>query len=168
MTLSIPKSLHSVVACSIIYGAGGLVGCASSQKTEANSYSISAPDGDWVRQKPGSANYAWTSKSLSATIYSDANCGARYEDGELGALIDHLVFGIAVDVPILEETLTISNRDALLRTYDGKIDGVQVKIGAMVAKKHDCLYDVLYIAPRDQFSNGWNQYRATASGIQIK
>jgi len=129
-------------------------------------FSVGRPGEGWRTMDPLGADEAWYHPQLSGTIYADANCGARYEDGELGALLTHLTFGVARGEALREEPMRLDGRDALVRTYRGSLDGVSVQVGAMVTKKNDCLYDVLYIAPPARFEEGWRSFVSVIEGFR--
>ena len=149
-----------------------LMGCAAKAHKETKRsegrYSVGNPDGDWMRVRPGGADKAWFNRTLGATIYFDSNCKSRYDDGRLSDLVTHLTFGLAQGTPIREESMTLDNREALLRVYDGAIDGVSVRVGAMVTKKDLCLYDGLYIASPSAFEDGWGTFVSMLSGFETK
>lgn len=130
-------------------------------------YALGQPGGGWQPMDPLSADQAWYHPARSATIYADASCGARYEDGELDALLKHLTFGVARGEPLRDEPLTLDGRAALVRSFEGRLDGVAVRVGAMVTKKHDCLYDVLYIAPPARFDEGWADFVQVVQGFSV-
>ncbi len=131
-------------------------------------YSVGNPGEGWKAQSPGSADHAWYHPEIFGTIYTSANCGKRYEDGRLEDLATHLTFGIASGLPTRDEMLRLDNRDALVRIWDGNIDGVAVKVGAVVTKKNDCLYDLLYFAPPTTFDAGWPAFRNVVDGFQAR
>ncbi len=149
-----------------------LTGCGPKAHKEARRsegrYSVGNPDGGWRAVRPGGADKAWFNKNLGATIYFDSNCKERYDDGHLPDLITHLTFGLAQGAPVREEALTLDNREALLRVYDGAIDGVKVRVGAMVTKKDLCLYDGLYIASPAAFEDGWGAFVSMLSGFETR
>ena len=146
--------------------------CGPKQSKEARkshqNYQVTSPAGDWVRVKAGGADKAWFNRDMSATIYFDSNCKERFEDGTLSDLLTHLTFGLAQNEPVREESMTLDGRDALLRVYDGQLDGVQVRVGAVVTKKNMCLYDGLYIAPPARFEDGWGSFVQVVSGFQTR
>ena len=131
-------------------------------------YTVPNPTGEWSRVSPGGADKAWFNTDLGATIYFDSNCMARFDDGRLPDLITHLTFGLAQNEPIREESMTLDGREALLRVYDGAIDGVQVRVGAVVTKKDRCLYDGLYIAAPTNFEEGWGAFVEVISGFKTR
>ena len=148
------------------------VGCQSkSHKKAAKSeghYQISGPSGKWQKVSSGGADKAWFQPDIGASIYFDSNCKSRFEDGRLTDLITHLTFGLVQGSPLKEEILTMDGREALLRVYDGKMDGVAVRVGAIVTKKNECLYDGVYIAAPAQFDDQWNAFVEVISGFKTK
>ena len=147
-------------------------GCGPKQSKEARqsktTYTVPAPAGAWVKVKPGGADKAWFHREWSATIYFDSNCKERFEDGTLPDLLTHLTFGLTQNDPLREESMTLDSRDALLRVYDGQIDGVGVRVGAVVTKKDMCLYDGIYIAPPDSFEDGCGSFVEVVTGFRTR
>jgi hypothetical protein len=126
------------------------------------------PGDGWERVSPGGADVAWHHAGLAATIYADSNCAERFEDGPLAALATHLTFGMASGEPERQEELELAGRPALLRVLSGMLDGVPVRIGLTVTRKHECIYDMLYIAPIASFQAGWDAYDAVTTGFEVK
>lgn len=145
------------------------LGCAGKRagKKAGGAFSLGNPGEGWVRVVAGGADYAWFHEPSSSTIYADANCAARYQDGRLPDLLTHLTFGVARGAPLMEEPRTLDGRDALIRKSKGSLDGVAVSVGAMVTKKHDCLYDVVYIAPPSLFDDGWSTFETVLAGFKV-
>lgn len=123
-------------------------------------YQLGAPGDGWERVRPGGADQAWVNEALGGAIYADSNCGERYDDSALDKLLSALTLGIAAGEPLREEARTLDGRDALLRVSDGTLDGVAVRVGALVAKKDFCVYDVIYVAPPSTFDQGWAGFEA--------
>lgn len=138
-----------------------LAGCGgkSAHKLEGR-YDLGAPGAGWSRVRPGGADQAWVNEALGGAIYADSNCGERYDDAPLAKLLDSLTMGIAAGEPVRQEARTMDGREAMIRVSDGALDGVRVKVGAAVAKKDACVYDVIYVAPPDSFDAGWDAFEA--------
>jgi hypothetical protein len=148
------------------------IGCQSkAQKKPSGSegrFAIAAPVGAWHKVSPGGADKAWYHPDIGASIYFDSNCKERFEDGRLEDLITHLTFGLVQGAPLREEVLMLDGREALLRVYDGKMDGVPVRVGAVVTKKNECLYDGVYVASPSEFDTQWNAFVEVISGFKTK
>lgn len=145
-----------------------LAGCAghSGRRLEGH-YSLGDPGAGWRAVRPGSADKAWYNADLSASIYADSNCGARYDDAPLSRLIDSLALGV-VGETVREEPRTLDGREALLRVFDGRLDGVAVRVGALALKKDRCVYDVVYIAPPTKFDAGEAAFEAVVSDFAAR
>jgi hypothetical protein len=126
------------------------------------------PGEGWASVKPGGADMAWHNAELAATIYADSNCAERFEDGPLVDLATHLTFGFAEGEPLRQETLELAGRPALRRVVAGLLDGMPVQMGLVITRKHECLYDILYIAPTSAFDSGWAAFESVTSGFEVK
>ena len=144
-----------------------LAGCAA-RRTSAleGSYQLGEPGGDWQRVEAGGADYAWFNRALSATIYSDSNCGKRFEDRPLADLAKSLVSGVGTGAPTREETFTLDGREAWLGVIPGRLDGIAVQLGVGVLKKDNCTYDVLYVADPAQFDAGYAAFEAVLRDLR--
>ena len=147
-------------------GCGGKHQRAAAKKERA--FEVGDPGDGWVRTKSGGAEKSWYSAKLFASIYADANCAMRFEDGELASLTGHLAFGVAQGELIREDVITLDGRDALIRAWNGTLDGVMVAVGSVVTKNNDCLYDILFIAPPSNFDQGWEDFERLVSGFQVR
>ena len=145
------------------------LGCGPKKKNTPKKarYTVGSPGDTWRAQSPGSADQSWFHPKRASVIYTSANCGKRYEDGRLEDLSTHLTFGIASGEPLREEHTRLDSREALIRVYDGQLDGIAVRLGAVVTKKHDCLYDLLYIAPPVHFDVGWSDFVQVVEGFGV-
>jgi hypothetical protein len=144
-----------------------LAGCAAgrSAKLEGN-YRLSEPGQDWKSVNAGSADYAWFNRGLGATIYSDSNCGKRFEDRSLPDLAKSLVTGIGTGPPTRDEQFTLDGRDAWVGVVPGQLDGIAVQLGVGVLKKDNCTYDVLYVATPARFDAGYDAFVAVLRSLQ--
>lgn len=131
-------------------------------------YEVGDPGAAWARVTPGSADKAWYSADLAATIYTDSNCGSRFDDRELSALADSVAFGMITGDPLSEQELMVDDRAALLRTVDGRLDGVGFRLGVAVLKKDACVYDLLLVAPRSSFDQAWPHFEAVLAGFTTR
>ncbi len=122
-------------------------------------YTLGDPGEGWVQVRPGGADQAWHNAALGATIYADSNCGERFEDSPLKRLHEGLLGEISGE-PLREELRTLDGREALLRVSEGAVDGVPLRLGALILKKDACLYDVVYIAPPASFDAGFPAFEA--------
>ena len=134
-----------------------LAACAgkrTSQSTQA-AYSVSVTGQDgWVVVEPGSADAAWWNADLRSTIYAASQCGTQYEDSSLDRLASHLTSGLDDRQEVERAELFVGERAALLRVVEGHLDGVPVRIAAVVFKRNRCNFDLLFIAPPHHYDEG--------------
>ncbi len=153
-----------------------LVGCAGRTTADGGTrargpegrYDTGRPGAGWAAVAPGGADRAWHHRENGATIYTDSNCAERFEDGPLPDLVQHATFGIATGTPVRDEPMALDGRDAHLRVVNGALDGVSVKVGAVVTRQHTCVYDLLYIAPPARFDAGWADFVAVVDGFRVR
>lgn len=131
-------------------------------------YDLGNPGAGWEGVRPGSADKAWRHADSGATIYADSNCAERFDDDPLDSLLDRLVLGVAQGDPVGEQASTLDDRDALMRAWNGEIDGVPVSVAALVIKKDFCVYDVVYIAPPTAFEQGRAAFETVAAGFRSR
>lgn len=158
---------RSALALAALLIATGCAGNRAARRLEGH-YDLGAPGQGWRRVKPGGADEAWVNRQLHATLYADSNCAQRFDDDLLPRLLDRLTLGLGGGDPLREEPRTLDGRDALLRVVDGQMDGVAVRVGALVAKKDFCVYDLVYVAPPGSFDNGWSDFESVISGFRTR
>lgn len=152
---------------------GLVAGCMSrsareSQRLEGR-YSLGEPGQGWKSVSAGGADYAFRNDDLSATLYTDSNCGARYEDSPLPKLAASAIFGVAEGEPSFQDTGKLDGRTFYSLRQRGTLDGVPVELGVLVVKKDQCVYDMVVIAPPDgRFEGAWEAFQATAAGFRTR
>jgi len=145
-----------------------LISCSANRKAKRleGRFDLGDPGGGWSRVDGGGADQAWFHAGIAGSIYADSNCGERFEDGPLEDLLAHLTAGIARGQHLDEQRLTLDGREAVMRTWDGALDGIAVRVGAAVTRKHECVYDVVYVAPPARFEEGRPAFHAVVGGFQ--
>ena len=131
-------------------------------------YLTGEPEGSWQPVEPGSADRAWFNAQDGAAMYTDSNCGRRYSDDSLERMLSHLTSGIAEGEPLSETRLQLADRAALVRTWQARLDGVPIQVGAMVLKRNNCIYDALIIAPESAFEQNWSDFQRVINGFEVE
>lgn len=145
-----------------------LISCSANRRAKRleGRFDLGDPGSGWARVDSGGADQAWFHTGIAGSIYADSNCAERFEDGPLEDLLVHLTAGIARGEHLEEQRMTLDGRDAVMRTWNGALDGIAVQVGAAVTRKHECVYDVVYIAPPARFAEGWPAFEAVVGGFQ--
>ncbi len=144
---------------------GGCTGHREARRLEGR-FALGDPQGEWRSVKAGSADRAWFHNGIGASIYADSNCATRYDDRPLQKLAEAVVYGIGSGEPLREEARSVDGRDAWLRVVDASIDGVTMRVGVLVLKKDECVYDLLYLAPPTTFDSGWPAFESVLAGFR--
>jgi len=150
----------------VVVGAG----CSASRKSRRleGRYDVTNPGSGWKSVSPGGADNAWLNDNLGASIYTDSNCGVRYEDSELSQLAERLMLGLEDAEEVSVQEFMLDGRSALTRRVRGAIDGVSVELAATVLKKDDCIYDLVIIAPPSNFDAAWAGFTAARDGFRTR
>ena len=129
-------------------------------------YLVGHPQGEaWSPVDPGGADYAWYNQRSRAAIYTDSNCGSRFEDASLDSLLGHLLHGLGGGAPLVEERLSVGGREALLQVREGRVDGMSTRVAAVVLKKDGCTFDLVYLASPEQFQDDLQPLREVMEGF---
>ncbi len=134
-------------------------------KREENHYQTGQPGDGWVAVDPGGADRAWFNAALTASIYTDSNCGTHYRELRLTDLAQESIAGIRNAKTIRDEGPTVDGRAAVLRITSGQLDGVDVTVANLVTNHDACTYDLNYVAPTLQFDAGYDAYQTMVAGF---
>lgn len=129
-------------------------------------YDIAAPGAGWHRVDPGGADHAWYNAELSASMYTDSTCGARYVDSDPADLATELEAGLRERTTVRDDQLTLDGRDAVRRVNLGAMDGVRVQVAVTVVNKDFCTYDLAMIGAPEAFDAGWPAYEALLASFR--
>lgn len=130
-------------------------------------YATGSPRSEgWQPVPAGGADQAWWNGALGGSIYTDSNCGSRFEDGKLSTLADRLFQGLTSTEEVMEETFQLDARDAMLVVRKGRLDGVWIQVGAVVVNKDRCTYDMVYVASPERWAAGDADFRAVYMGFR--
>jgi hypothetical protein len=128
-------------------------------------YLTGRPGEGWAAVKPGGADQAWFHAGLGASLYTDSNCGPRFQEGRPEKLMQQLLAGL-YGVEVIESgPHPVGGRTGELRVERGTLDGVPVQVGAVVINRGACTYDFVYIAPPARFSAGWEGFERVLAGF---
>lgn len=129
-------------------------------------YLSGQPGEGWVHVKPGGADQAWFHQGLDASLYTDSNCGPRFQEGRPEKLMQQLLAGL-YGVEVIEAgPHAVGRRTGEIRVERATLDGVPVQVGAVVINRGACTYDFVYIAPPARFAAGWEGFERVLAGFE--
>lgn len=115
-------------------------------------YRLGTPQGKWTRIEVDDNDVAYNDPRLG-TVSANSTC-KEYEDVPEQALLAHLLFGTRERVFRTHEVVTLDGRGATHAVVDLELDGVPLTLEVFLVKKDGCVYDLTYIAARDQYEAG--------------
>lgn len=90
------------------------------------------------------ADSAWKSEKTGSTIAFQSSCGEA-ADVALEAAADELFQGFDQKSVINEQRKSFDGREALDAEREGRIDGVDTRIRALIYKKNKCTYVITFV-----------------------
>jgi hypothetical protein len=99
----------------------------------------------------------------SANVY--ARCGQDGDDVPLSALTKHLLIGFTERNFREEQKIPMDGREALHTVVEAKLDGVPMVLSIYVLKKDGCVYDLVWVAPPENFQAGIAGFDAFVAGF---
>lgn len=91
------------------------------------------------------ADSAWTNSATGSTIAYQSTCGDSAETS-LESVAEDLFVGFEQAKTLKKERVPFDGREALDVEMEGKVDGVQTRVRAVVYRKNDCAYVLTFVA----------------------
>ena len=120
---------------------------------------------EWRPIRVDGADVAYRDDARQGSTLFDVRCGSRDDDAPLSVLTEHLIMGTTEREYDSQETVPFDGREALHTLMRAKLDGVPMQYDIYVMKKNGCVYDLVYVAPPDRFSQGAAAFEAFARGL---
>jgi hypothetical protein len=125
----------------------------------AKGYQVGVPPDGWTIELHTAADLSLRRAGAPGGMLVDASCGGRDLERSLAVLARHLTFGLTDRRTVESDTWTVDGRPAAHRVIQGRRDGVDVTVEAVVLKGERCVHDFLYVAPPGEFENGRRDFR---------
>ena len=121
---------------------------------------------EWRPVKVSDAKLAFRDDTRGASVLVTARCGIPSDDVPLQSLTGQLVMGTTAREYVTEEVIPFDNREAMHTVLRAKLDGVMMSYDVYVMKKDGCVYDLVYVAPPDQFDGGKATFESFSVGFR--
>ncbi len=149
-----------------------LIGCATGRTTEGfyvdetKSFRVRLPRNGWqIMEAPGT-DLAMQDTRSQAQIAVSASCPAR-EAGPLPALTRHLFFGVRELKRVRQEPIQLDGVAGLDTEITGELGGVPVQVRSVVIRRGECLYDLLFVASPETFTDQSVDFDAFLQGWEF-
>jgi hypothetical protein len=126
------------------------------------SFSVAQPPAEWQPISVTSAALAYEERDFDGQVLVNARCDRDGDDASLRSLTQHLFLRFTQREAVSEEVFPFDGREALRSEVTAKLDGVSRSFLVWVLKKDRCVYDLLYVAPPEQYSLGAPRFDAWA------
>lgn len=183
------KNIHlrNTLALSIFFlffqsSCGLLIGNIKPVEEKSGNYRVmdlSQKNSDWVRLKRSTSSgsdqtdyedIAYQSKKSASIISLNSACRSTIEAENKGLeeYTHLLLLGITEPTQKEEKNLTLHGLPALQTTVEAVLNKKRVKIRTLVLQKKDCVYDLMYIARPDRFSENETTFIQFVDSLKLK
>ncbi len=132
-------------------------------------YDVTLPADGWVVESDAAADLALKRAGAGGGgMLADATCEGHPPRRPLAVLARHLLFGLVGRSEVERLQTSVAGRPALRSVLRGRLDGVPVRVEAVVTKDERCVYDFLYVAPDDVFEAGRADFRTLVDSFAIR
>ena len=116
-------------------------------------YRVTLPGPEWVLARGSDADVELRHRSAAAGMLVNADCEAGAARRSLRVLARLLLLGVVGRTMVEEGDVALDGRRALHRVLQGRLaaDGEPVRIETYLLADDRCVYDLVYVAPRESF-----------------
>lgn len=145
-----PSTLLFVIAPILFAAVFAGLGCVSvnigpGKVERSDGVKFETPQGGFRAIGKSGADSAWNNPSTGSTIAFQSNCGDAAETS-LDSIAEDLFVGFEQAKTLKKERVPFDGREALDLEMEGKVDGVQTRVRAVVYRKNDCAYVLTFVA----------------------
>lgn len=133
--------------------------------TKKGFYQVGELPSDWERILKGNAMIAFRNAANGSSIATDAFCDQAYDDSSLNMLTRHLFAGLQELKVLKEEPFDMDGRGALRTLFSASLDGVPVKVDAVVIKKNWCLFDFYLVSSPQKYEQAVGAFETFYRGF---
>lgn len=160
-------ALVATAALSVLAGCGATAAFDGETYRDAQvAFRVPRAPTEWRPIKVTAAKLAFRDDTREASILVTARCGISSDDVPLQSLTAQLVMGTTAREYLSEEVIAFDGREAMHTIMRAKLDGVLMQYDLVVLKKNGCIYDLVYVAPPNQFDAGVKAFESFSVGFR--
>lgn len=163
----------------LLSGCATLVGNVKPVEEKSASYGVAdlSKDPDWTQLDGEKADIASTevsdvafqSRRTAAIISLNSSCRRGREHREdLHSITNLLLLGMTDVAFRTERELQVAQTLALETTVQGKLNGEEMRIRAVVLRREGCIYDLLYVARPEYFAQNERDFSQFVDSLRLK
>jgi hypothetical protein len=115
---------------------------------------------------------AFQSSRTAAVVSINSSCRPTTDteaaQSDLRVLANQLTYGITDISHRTERNLTVQSLPALETALQGRMNGNEISLKAVVLKKNACIYDLLYMAPPAHFADNEPDFDHFVASLRLK
>lgn len=139
----------------------------SQKSTKSSQVKFQEPGQPFAKHpKQGDLDGLWLSKKTKSTIGFYSLC--HKDLPPLKNARSNSLSGIEGSQVIKENTLIYNDREALRSIIEGKLEGFLFQIESLLFVKDSCLFEISYVAYKENFNKEISIYRAFLDGFKVK
>ncbi|MCC7441672.1 MAG: hypothetical protein IT285_08565 [Bdellovibrionales bacterium] len=167
-------------------GCGILFGSVKPIEGKSEGYRFTAPskaDAEWKAVEQGEfeggaeplapevdvSDRSWQHQKTGAILSINSACRPRhaYSAEDLRQYTDLLFLGFSDLKSRQERRFPLQREDALETTAEARMDGVPVKFRAVVTRRGQCLYDLMYVAKPAKFESNASAFSSLVGSLRF-
>ncbi len=129
-------------------------------------FHVPATPPTWRAVSVSHASLSFHDDVASASILVNAQCRRADEDTPLGSLTHHLLIGTTEREQTSQAVEPFDGREVMHTKVLAKLDGVPLAFDIFVLKKDGCIYDFVYVSPREYADAGGPPFEAWVRGFR--
>jgi hypothetical protein len=129
-------------------------------------FELAERPGRWQPVEVSDAALAYRVDATAGVVMINARCGKDGDDIPLQALTQHLFLQFTERVVRTQEVVPFDGREAMHTLLDAKLDGVPMRFEVWVLKKDGCVYDLLFLAPPEEFARGREDFHRVVQSFR--
>ncbi|MGH7432571.1 MAG: hypothetical protein ACREJL_02330 [Candidatus Methylomirabilales bacterium] len=151
---------------------GLLTGCAAGKVVDgvymdpAKGFRVNLPRSGWQLTRSPGADLALRDTGTDASMAVSASCPEQ-ERGPLPALARHVFFGLRQVEWLRQGPIMLDGVTGLDTVVRGRWGGAPIQVRSVVIRQKGCLYDLLFVAPPENFEARGADFDAFLAGWQF-
>ena len=132
---------------------------------KADSIEYKAPSTPFKKIDDKTADASWNSQKTGNSISFLTDCNNN--DTAIEQMKSDTINTLSKLKIIKDETTTFNNREALVTTAQGELDGIPVQMKVLVFKKNSCSFLLTYVAVKKSFDIELNIFNNFLEGFKV-
>lgn len=131
-------------------------------------YSFDSPQKPWVNQRTENADFAYHHPSLNAGMILSSRCEQKASEPTLEVLFRHLFIDFDNKTITNQMKELLDGKESLVTELEADYGGERFRFLSVIAKRKACVYDLLLIAPPNNFDEAKGDFEKIVKSFKFK